>query len=823
MANIKFSSKILSDHNSPLIGLDDEDGSNTGFLNLCAGRGASSSLSGFIQIFGNEYTTSPNFRGRVEIIGGDHAEGAISLQTYHTSANIQFRPGDPGLGPAYTGGIAFRGSDSAMVFSSVTQLMVHDDSDEQTVICGGGTSSLADGGILTVNGKDLSGGGVSLIGSSSNGNCIIGSNGTGNTQFLRNGDNAWLINGSTGALTQGVNGGAIILGTSPQTAQISIKSFGYSSSYKALFIGDADTTYTDTVSLWFNVDASANSSGSFAGTGVECYFRENVLFRTPNAANNNYHTFLTMADGVTTIGPSSSNALIFRTNNTSRWSVDASSGELVAETANIGIRNNTADASDNRVLYLAGGGALSVTRGALIQCYGNEASNGSLNLYTGDAASTVLRLRINNNSSGTIRIERSDGLGWIFDGNSAALYPTGAYSLGNSSNRAGTFFGGLIDVNRAAASAEATSGIFFKVDATVQGYIGVLNDDSTLSVSSNSGNISFVSNTLERWSISSSGQLIQNGSNGSDLIMNLTDSIIRTGTSDGSDTKRILLCGGGAGTADRGGVVHVYGNEHSTQAGNTYVDSGSTGNVYIRSNNTNPTVNLTGDVTLVHSSLDNILIRTTTSDGSDTDGILICGGGTSAASRGAILQAYGNEATGGVAGNAYIDSGATGNVYLRSFHSTTPTINFTGDLLPSANNTYDVGSSGLRVKTFYAVNALDTSDQRLKTDIVSLDPETALIKICALNPVNYKFVAAYDSSDANRAGFLAQEVVTHIPEAVSAGDSDLEKEYGDEGFETWSMQQAHIIPYLAAAIKQLNADKLALEARIEALEALLVP
>jgi hypothetical protein len=65
-----------------------------------------------------------------------------------------------------------------------------------------------------------------------------------------------------------------------------------------------------------------------------------------------------------------------------------------------------------------------------------------------------------------------------------------------------------------------------------------------------------------------------------------------------------------------------------------------------------------------------------TSDASDTGAIVLAGGGASNSNRGAILQAYGNEAT-TVGGNAYIDSGTTASssVNVRSFAATGGTVN----------------------------------------------------------------------------------------------------------------------------------------------------
>ncbi|MDB4549283.1 tail fiber domain-containing protein [bacterium] len=68
---------------------------------------------------------------------------------------------------------------------------------------------------------------------------------------------------------------------------------GYSSSYKALILGSSGTNYqTDSVTLCFGVDVSANPSGAFNGNGREYVFRNEGTFTTPNAVNNGYNSIL---------------------------------------------------------------------------------------------------------------------------------------------------------------------------------------------------------------------------------------------------------------------------------------------------------------------------------------------------------------------------------------------------------------------------------------------------------------------------------------------------------------------------------------------------
>jgi len=101
---------------------------------------------------------------------------------------------------------------------------------------------------------------------------------------------------------------------------------------------------------------------------------------------------------------------------------------------------------------------------------------------------------------------------------------------------------------------------------------------------------------------------------------------------------------------------------------------------------------------------------------------------------------------------------------------------FAFDLTPNASNTYDVGSSSQRVRTFYAVNALDTSFSKFKRDIVKLD-DMACMGICsALDTIEFKwnpdvYVSNGTPEDeilANRkyVGYNADALKTMLPNAV---------------------------------------------------------
>lgn len=101
---------------------------------------------------------------------------------------------------------------------------------------------------------------------------------------------------------------------------------------------------------------------------------------------------------------------------------------------------------------------------------------------------------------------------------------------------------------------------------------------------------------------------------------------------------------------------------------------------------------------------------------------------------------------------------------------------------------------------FNGTGAWPQSDIRLKTDIVTMDPELAK----KLKPVTYRF----KGSDKIRYGFIAQDVREVLPDAVAEND---------DGF--LSLNYSEIIAPLTALVQQQEERINQLEARLKALEA----
>ena len=103
-----------------------------------------------------------------------------------------------------------------------------------------------------------------------------------------------------------------------------------------------------------------------------------------------------------------------------------------------------------------------------------------------------------------------------------------------------------------------------------------------------------------------------------------------------------------------------------------------------------------------------------------------------------------------------------------------------------------------------------TSDYRLKENIINLDG--AITRIKQLSPRRFNFIG---DSDNTVDGFIAHEVATVVPQAVSGTHNEVDS---DNNPVYQQIDQSKLIPVLTAALKEEIAKREALEARIAALE-----
>lgn len=142
-----------------------------------------------------------------------------------------------------------------------------------------------------------------------------------------------------------------------------------------------------------------------------------------------------------------------------------------------------------------------------------------------------------------------------------------------------------------------------------------------------------------------------------------------------------------------------------------------------------------------------------------------------------------------------------------------------GDLVPFSNVLFDVGnnSASEHWDQFWGTSFNTYSDRRYKENISDL--EGGLAKVMALKPVRYTYKSTIDMSGKPQLGFIAQDVQSVIPEAITDSDTDIvdgvavttQNEY-------LGMEYIKIIPVLTKAIQEQQEIIEELKSRIEVLE-----
>lgn len=141
-----------------------------------------------------------------------------------------------------------------------------------------------------------------------------------------------------------------------------------------------------------------------------------------------------------------------------------------------------------------------------------------------------------------------------------------------------------------------------------------------------------------------------------------------------------------------------------------------------------------------------------------------------------------------------------GDIYIRKTNQTDVVLQNNG-ARPRFNYTLDgTGYACTATKTAWTFS----SDRRLKKNIKPI--ENALRIVEGLKPVKFDFKND-PRDDSYESGFIAQEIREVIPQAVTEDEN---------GYLSLGMNS--IVPYLAGAIKELNAKVEELEARIKELE-----
>jgi len=140
------------------------------------------------------------------------------------------------------------------------------------------------------------------------------------------------------------------------------------------------------------------------------------------------------------------------------------------------------------------------------------------------------------------------------------------------------------------------------------------------------------------------------------------------------------------------------------------------------------------------------------------------------------------------------------------------------NFLPDADNAQAIGffnASGTGIGSIYLSSSATTyytsSDYRLKENDV--DMTGAIERVKQLQPKRFNFIA--DTDDTTVDGFMAHEVQTIVPEAISGTHNEVD----DDGNPVYQgIDQSKLVPLLTGALQEAIAKIEALEARVEELE-----
>lgn len=123
-------------------------------------------------------------------------------------------------------------------------------------------------------------------------------------------------------------------------------------------------------------------------------------------------------------------------------------------------------------------------------------------------------------------------------------------------------------------------------------------------------------------------------------------------------------------------------------------------------------------------------------------------------------------------------------------------VEFTGDIIPSANNSFDQGNAEYKWNDIYYNTS---SDRRLKENI---EPYSGGLNfIDSLNPVTFTWNNLSDKEGNIETGFIAQEV----KESLDNSNYESYRLWDGSG-EYEGIDTRHLIPALVSAIKELKQE-----------------
>ena len=106
------------------------------------------------------------------------------------------------------------------------------------------------------------------------------------------------------------------------------------------------------------------------------------------------------------------------------------------------------------------------------------------------------------------------------------------------------------------------------------------------------------------------------------------------------------------------------------------------------------------------------------------------------------------------------------------------------------------------------------SDERLKENVSTITGADAIAKVKAMRPVNYSW--KHDSESVNQLGFIAQEMLSAVPEVVDVPENETDPITKETLM--WGITYDRLIPVLTAALQEALGKIETLEAKVQAME-----
>ena len=474
-----------------------------------------------------------------------------------------------------------------------------------------------------------------------------------------------------------------------------------------------------------------------------------------------------------------------------------SSGHLLFAGTSEEITLQTSDGSDNGYLNLSGGGACNQNRGAQLVLNGNERSGllGTLQLLAGNAGSASSVIQFFTGGSEQVRI---DSAGRLLLGTSAA--DTGAVVIDKNitaESDVSDTAGYHLVIRSQTNSNTSKVGIAFKNTSTASSVGAAILHHRT--AGSSVGDLAFYTSptdgtTTERTKITSVGTLLhgsgaistQKATNGGlDIACNNNSIIFGADSNSGANTQtrtnntpkdQRIAAVHYTNAEEPIGVVRVYSDSTTNQmhfgGGSSLFNAATTMYFYTAANNT-------------------------TTSGTERMRINTAGSVSIGTSTNANARLFVNPRVDGTTQRGITISGRK-DVY------DVIALNF----VHAVNNS---SAGSVTFTTTAAVSYNTTSDYRLKQDVVTLTDSITRLKL--LNPVHFKWK---DSPSVETDGFLAHEVQTVIPSAITGEKDALDK---DGNIEPQQIDTSKLTPLLTSALQEAIAKIETLETKVAALEA----